>query len=87
VAGSAAVLVHSQAPAARAIGFRGDKCRWSSFSPPITISAMVSDSAINAQRSETWCVSRKFDERTDRNVISVRIAERELLGLSIRIHV
>ena len=26
-------------------------------------------------------------ERTDRNVISVRISERELLGLSVRIHV
>src|SRR5467141_4044470 len=26
-------------------------------------------------------------ERTDRNVISVRILERELLGLSVRIHV
>src|SRR5467141_4166368 len=26
-------------------------------------------------------------ERTDRNVISVRIPERELLGLSVRIHV
>ena len=26
-------------------------------------------------------------ERTDRNVISVRIAERELLGLRVRIHV
>src|SRR5260370_25618253 len=26
-------------------------------------------------------------QRTDRNVISVRISERELLGLSVRIHV
>jgi hypothetical protein len=26
-------------------------------------------------------------ERTDRNVISVRISERELLGLGVRIHV
>ena len=26
-------------------------------------------------------------ERTDRNAISVRISERELLGLSVRIHV
>src|ERR1035441_390326 len=26
-------------------------------------------------------------ERTDRNVISVRISERELVGLSVRIHV
>src|ERR1700675_1135270 len=26
-------------------------------------------------------------ERTDRNLISVRISERELLGLSVRIHV
>ena len=33
VVGGAAVLVHSQAPASRVIGFRVDKCCWSSFSP------------------------------------------------------
>src|SRR5260370_2927409 len=37
---------------------------------------LVSCSALSGQR-----------ERTDRNVISVRISEREFLGLSVRIHV
>ena len=35
------MIVHSQAHTARAIGFRVERCRWSSFSPLITISAMV----------------------------------------------
>jgi hypothetical protein len=39
------------------------------------------------QRSATATLLSGRRERTDRNVISVRISERELLGLIVRIHV
>src|SRR5258708_149018 len=53
---------------------RGERCR-----------AALPYEALASARQRSALSGRR--ERTDRNVISVRIPERELLGLSVRIHV